>query len=60
MKDWEKRIKDRVKGLTEDNKLTCDLCGKTLGYVNDCDLEGSYFYCEDCYKENNKTACKSI
>jgi hypothetical protein len=31
-------------------KLLCSMCGKFLCYVYDCDLNGSYFYCESCAK----------
>lgn len=29
-------------------KLTCDKCGAHIGYAYDGDLNGSYFYCNNC------------
>lgn len=29
-------------------KLSCDNCGKHIGWVYDFDLNGNYFYCDEC------------
>lgn len=34
--------------------LCCQTCEKVLGFVYDCDLEGSLFYCTEC----GVTLCK--
>ena len=31
--------------------LRCNECDKELCYVYECDLNGSYFYCDECYEK---------
>jgi hypothetical protein len=32
-------------------ELICDKCGVHLGYTHEFDLNGSYFFCNECVKE---------
>jgi len=34
------------------SELACDECGKHICWVYDFDLNGSYFYCDDCVDKN--------
>ena len=43
----------RERHLKQAEPLECDNCKKQIGYVYVGDLEGSYFYCEEC-KEKGK------
>jgi hypothetical protein len=39
-------IKYMMENLTE---LCCNGCGKKIGFMYEFDLNGSYFYCEECH-----------
>ena len=32
-------------------KIDCERCGKFICRASVGDIEGNYFFCEDCYKE---------
>lgn len=32
--------------------LMCDYCATPLGMVYENDLNGSYFYCQDCFRKH--------
>jgi len=49
----EKQKKKREASVKRAIELNCDHCGKQMGFVDDFDLEGSYFYCRRC-KESVK------
>lgn len=39
---------DKYNRLTYAESLECDICGKFLCMSYQFDLQGSYFYCEEC------------
>lgn len=47
------RVEQESKDRFERNRkysveLKCDACGVVIGYVAECDLNGSYFFCKSC------------
>jgi uncharacterized protein YbaR (Trm112 family) len=48
------RLEDALQRCEHLEVLECDICDKVLGYVYDWDLQGNYFYCEECKKKYEK------
>lgn len=46
----ERKEKQRIDNLHREQatELNCDKCNSLIGYVYECDLNGSYFYCINC------------
>lgn len=47
----ERWRQQRERAPRESEPLACDKCGAHLGWVYECDLNGSYFYCDKCRGE---------
>ena len=41
-------------------ELKCDTCDRLIGYVEENDLNGSYFYCDLCAGNADKKIDESI
>jgi hypothetical protein len=55
---FEERAIRFLKGGDGIEALTCDICGKPVGYVYDFDLQGNYFYCAECVALHNPQMVK--
>jgi hypothetical protein len=50
----EKLSLSRVKENMGAAELQCDVCGKHLGYVDENDLNGTYFFCDECVNNHKE------
>lgn len=44
----------RIAGRREVTELTCDICGKHLGWLSEFAMNGNYIVCDDCVPEGVK------
>ncbi len=50
--EWQTEQQEELNDRKDSSDpLDCDICGKHICYVYDFDLNGSYFFCDQCKNE---------
>lgn len=53
---YKKKLHDEhIRNMAAATVLQCDMCQARIGWVDECDLNGSYFYCLQCISEHKAT-----
>lgn len=50
-KKAKQEAKRRAESIKNSEELVCSECGCHICYVDESDLNGSYFYCNDCKRQ---------